>query len=364
MKRALLLLAACHGATVEHTPPAQVRVETAKRASVVDRVLLTGELRAANAVDLQVPRTEAWQQVIKWMAEDGAAVKAGDRVLEFDTASVAKKMEDKKLALVDAEMTLESARALASIEAETKQVELEQHKIALEKATAHADVPADLLSVREGQERQLDKKRMQVAVDKAALDLAAQQQQTELDLRVKQIDVDKAKRAIESTEKSIADLVMAAPRDGVIVVDEHPWEGRKFHVGDTVWPGMRIVSLPDPAGGMEVSAELSDVDDGRVHVDDKATCTLDAYPNDPIACTVLRVTPVASSKNGRASLRRAFEVVLTIPKGVKDSERMRSGMSVKVEIARTLAENVMTISRGSPQADASKCDAQKCAVKP
>ena len=58
--------------------------------------------------------------------------------------------------------------------------------------------------------------------------------------------------------------MLNAPRDGIIVIGEHPWEGRKFHVGDTVQPGWTIVSLPDLSAGMEVRAELSDVDDGRV----------------------------------------------------------------------------------------------------
>jgi hypothetical protein len=381
VKRWLIVLAACHGASSERATTEPVQLDTVKRARVVDRVLLTGELHAANSVDLAVPRTEAWQQVIKWMAEDGIQVKKGDRVLEFDTSTVASKMEEKKLALVDAEMTLATARAMSAIEIETKQVELAQHKIALEKASAKADVPADLLSVRDAQDRQLDKKRMQVAVDKATQDFAAQQLQTELDLRVKQIDVDKAKRAIEASEHSLGDLVVMAPRDGLLVVDDHPWEGRKYHVGDTVWPGMRIVSLPDPAGGMEVLAELSDVDDGRVLVGDTATCTLDAYPNEALACKVERLTPVARSRNGRESLRRAFEVVLSLEKTATDEARMRSGMSVKVELVRAPVESVV-VPRGAvvmdgrdPKAtrvrlasgdlrpvELGACDAQRCAV--
>jgi len=371
VNKLLLLLAACRaGATVERTE--LVRVEAAHKGKIEDRVLLTGELHAANSVDLQVPRTEMWQQVIKWMAEDGAQVKAGDRLLEFDTSSAAKQIEDKKLALTDAEMALDSARALSRLDLESKDVELHQHEIALEKATVHADVPPELLSVRDAQDRQLAKKQAQVAVDKARQDVAAQKQEATLDLKVKQIDVDKARRGIEATEKSLADLVLTAPRDGIIVIDEHPWEGRKYHVGDTVWPGMRIVSLPDPGGGMEVLAELSDVDDGKVDVGQTGTCTLDAYPGDALACKVERLTPVARSKNGRGSLRRAFEVVLSLP---KTDERLRSGMSVKVELRRKPVEAVL-VPRGAVvdgkrvrlesgdlrDVTVGACDAQLCAI--
>ena len=373
LRRLLPLLAACHGAgAVERVASDPLRIDVAQRGKVDDRVLLTGELRAASAVDLSVPRTDTWQLAIRWMAEDGAQVKAGERVLEFDNSAFTKELEQKKLAYVDAEMTFAGAKDLSAIETQTKQVELEQHRIALEKATVKADVPADLLSVREAQERQLDKKRMQVAVKKAEEDLAAQKAEAEQELRVKQIAVEKAKRDIEAAKKSIDELVETAPRDGILVIGDHPWLGRKFRVGDTVQPGMAIMSLPDLAGGMEVRAELSDVDDGRIHVGEQGTCTLDAYPEQPIACTVKQLTPVARPKEGRGSLRRAFEVTVEM---AKSEATWRPGMSVKVELRRPPLENVIVVPRGAVvdgkvrmasgewrEVGLGACDAQRCAV--
>ena len=58
------------------------------------------------------------------------------------------------------------------------------------------------------------------------------------------------------------------------------------------------------------------------------TCTLDAYPAEPIACTVKDLTPVARIE-GEKSLRRAFAVTLTL---ASTKDKMRPGMSVKVEL--------------------------------
>jgi hypothetical protein len=80
---------------------------------------------------------------------------------------------------------------------------------------------------------------------------------------------------------------------------------------------------------MEVRAELSDVDDGRIKVGQKGTCTLDAYPTEPLPCEIKEVAPVARNKQ-RQSLRRMFSVGLSIPN--KDPDRMRPGMSAKVEL--------------------------------
>jgi multidrug efflux pump subunit AcrA (membrane-fusion protein) len=376
MRRLVLVavLAACSGQRAQRASSETVRTAKLERRDVVDRVLLTGELKAASAIDLAVPRTDTWQLSIRWLVEDGTAVKQGDKLVEFDNSAFTKELEQKKLALRDAEMGLGSTAALGAIESSSKQTELDQAKIALQKATLKADVPADLLAGRDSQERQLDKKRAEIAVKKAEESLAAQKQQQALEMKVKQIELDKARRAIDAAEKTIGALVLTAPRDGVVVIEDHPWEGRKFHVGDTVQPGMTIVTLPDLDTPMQVQADLSDVDDGRAAVAMTGTCTLDAYPAEPIACTVRDLTPVARIE-GQKSLRRAFAVTLTL---ASSKDKMRPGMSVKVELRRGAVPGLV-VPRGAivfdkptrvRLADGSlrevtlgACDEQGCAVE-
>jgi multidrug resistance efflux pump len=376
VKRLLVVLCACHGASaVEPAAVEAVRTATVHHGDVVDRIVLTGELHAESSTDLMVPRTEQMQLAIRWMAEDGSHVNAGDKVLEFDNSAFTKALEDKRLAVLDAEMTLKAAQDLAAIDAESKVTELRQHHIALDKAVVKASVPADLLSGREAQDRALDKRRMEVAVEKAEQAQAAAKQETALDLDVKKIELDKTKRAIDDAEKTIAALVLTAPRDGVVVDEMHPWMGHKFRVGDTVQAGMTIITLPDLSQPMKVQSELSDVDDGRITAGMTGTCTLDAYPHDPVECTVKDITPVARTK-GEGSLRRAFGVNVTLAK--TDMTRMRPGMSVKVELHREPIKNALVVARGAVVFDKTPhvrlqngdsrdvklgaCDAQLCAV--
>jgi hypothetical protein len=375
----LIGCAACHGEIERPVAGEPVRTAKVARGDIIDRQVITGELRAASAVVMTVPRTDSWQLAIRWMADDGTIVKAGDKVVEFDNSAFTAQLEEKHLGVLEAEMTLRGAQDLGAIETATKQTELRQHRIALEKATVRANVPADLLTGREAQERQLEKKRAEIAVEKAEHALAAQREEAALDLRVRQIELDKARRAIESAEKTIAELVLMAPRGGLIVVEDHPWLGRKIQVGDTVMPGMMVASLPDMAESMRVHAELSDVDDGRVAVGAVGTCTLDAYPGDRIACTVKELTPVARSK-GETSLRRAFAVDLDLDR--TDAARMRPGMSVKVELHPRTLTGVVVVPRGAVVAAQAggparvrmvagglrevklgACDAQACAVE-
>jgi len=363
VKRWLLLLAACHGAAEKQVSHDATRTGVVTRGDLNDRVVLTGDLRAPSSADLVSPRTENWMIAIRWLAKDGAEVKTGDRVLEFDNTTVTSTLEQKKLQLIEAEMAFRSARDLSAIETETKKNALDQHRVALQKAVVRADVPEDLVSKREFQERQLARKQMQAEVVKAEAEYIAQTQESKLDLEVKQIELDKAKRAIETAEKTLKDLVMTAPKDGVVVVGDHPWEGRKFHENDQVQPGWTIVSMPDITLPMEVRSELSDVDDGRVAVGMTGQCTLDAYPADPIGCKILDITPVARPKSEQ-SLRRAFAVRLSLAK--TDAARMRPGMSVKIVLLHAGVKAALLVPRDAELAKTVKlgaCDAQRCVVE-
>jgi hypothetical protein len=224
------------------------------------------------------------------------------------------------------------------------------------------------LSKREFQERGLQKKQMEAEVKKAESEYVAQQSEAKLDLEVKQIELDKAKRAIETADKTIAALVLTAPKDGVIVINDHPWEGRKYHEGDQVQAGWAVVSMPDITQPMEVRSELSDVDDGRIALDETGSCVLDAYPNDPIACKVVDLTPVARPK-GEQSLRRAFSVRLSLGRrlgGESTDARMRPGMSVKIVMPRPPVTGKLLMPRGAvlgKDVALGACDAQHCVVE-
>src|SRR4051812_16573772 len=109
MKRVLILLAACHGGGArEHATAAPARPVAVAKGEIADRVILTGELKAAESVEFTVPRTPSWELAIRWMAEDGAQVKAGERVLEFDNSAFTANLERQHIAALEASMTLQT----------------------------------------------------------------------------------------------------------------------------------------------------------------------------------------------------------------------------------------------------------------
>lgn len=340
---------ACMGASAEggrsasSTRTAPLAPLVVQRGDLQERLLVTGELVAQRSEPLDVPRTREFQLTIRWLAEDGTPVQAGQPVVEFDNSSFASDLEEKKLGAFQAANELSRMRSEgASTEAE-KAFAVEEKKTALTKAKTAAAVPRDLLTLRDWQERQSDLRRAEVELEKAEKDLAAYRQAHVADVEVKHLEIDRSQREIQEAERAIDVLTVRAPQDGIVLAGEHPWEGRKFQEGDSVYPGMTVASLPD-LRSMRVEASLPDVDDGRVTAGMRVQCYLDAFPSLVFPGRVVEISPVAQEANGN-SLRRYFAMKVDLDR--LDLRRMRPGMSVRVEVRGRQVKDALLVPRAA-----------------
>lgn len=332
MVLAVAATAACSSGRAEPQPsgssPVTPRDLTVHRGTFEDRFLLTGQLIAFNADSLFVPRLPSWQTTIRWLEAEGAVVKAGQKLVEFDTAAFAQDFNEKKSALDQAGSDLEQAEADRESQRAEKHWLVTQRTIAVEKVKLAASIPAEFLRGKEYQEHQLALTRATSELDKAGEELAAHETSSAEAVLQKRIALEKARREFDAAGQAMDGMVLKAPRDGILVIAEHPWQGRKIQIGDAVWVGLPVVNLPDLAA-MEVEAKLSDVDDGRIAPGLAVTCILDAYPDRPYTGRIAEITPVAQEAANR-SLRRAYNVRVALH--APDTQRMRPGMSVKVEV--------------------------------
>lgn len=326
---ALVLATACAGAGAGPRETAGGAEELAvRRGDFRERLLLTGELVAPRAEEMTVPRTPVWQLQVRWMEKDGTPVAAGQRVVEFDSSSFTADLEQRRLSAREADGSLARVEVEVAAKTAEKEFAVAQKQADLEKAKIDAAVPAELLALRVWQERQLALRRAELELEKAREDLAAHRRASAAEIAIQRVTQEKTRREIETAERAIQVLTLTAPRAGIVVAAEHPWERRKLQIGDTVWVGMVVVRLPD-LSSMAVEAALSDVDDGRIAPGMAVVATLDTYPEQAYAGRVVGISPVAREP-AHGSLRRAFKVDVALDR--TDPERMRPGMSVKVEV--------------------------------
>jgi multidrug resistance efflux pump len=312
-----------------------------RRGDFRQTLLLSGELRAVSGYPVVVPDLPEWETAIRWLIEDGSEVKAGDRVVELDTAQIASQLEDKESAWQQKINELASQDAEVAKNLAEKEFEVERARMELERATIDAEIPEDVQSRRQFQESQLALEQARVAQEKAVADLMAAREAGAAQLEVLNIELAQAEREVAEAQRAIDTMVLEAPRDGIVVVSENWREDRKFQAGDMVWVGFPVVEIPD-LSAMMVEARLSDVDDGKIAKGMRALCTLDTYPENPIGGMITEISPVAHEA-GRRSMQRYFRVAVNLDSS--DPDLMRPGMSVKVEVETASSSDVVLAPR-------------------
>jgi HlyD family secretion protein len=343
----LALLAGCGGdAGARDGGDASVeRSHGLRRGEFRRTLLITGELDAVTGHPVIVPRLPSWRVPIRWLVDDGARVSEGERVAALDSSQIASDLDNKRVARDGALNELSAKEAEISGQLAEKIHAVEKARIAFRRAEIAAEVPEDIQPHRDWQEKQLALERSTTALEKARADLAAYRESSTAEIRVQEVAVAKAKRELAEAERAMEAMVLRAPREGVVVVNENRREGRKFQIGDDAWVGLELLRIPE-LDRMMVRADLSDVDDGLIHPGQRAMCTLDTYPDREFDCVVRSVRPVAQEAGWRSE-RRSFAVELDV--GESDPSIMRPGMSVKVEVEVDRREDVLLADRSSLQ---------------
>ena len=346
-----------------------------RRGSLVRRHLMTGSLEAVERAEIKVPRTREHRLQIQWLAPDGAMVTEGETVLEFDNSSFTANLDQQRTAVQRSQRTLLQTQAGGEARLHEAEAAVERARIALAKTEVDASIPESIRSRYEYQTLQLAASKARATHDKSLADLQSTTTSVNADNQVSEELHRKAQRELRVAEEAVDAVVLRAPRDGIIVVDEHPWEDRKYQIGDTLFPGWTVLGIPD-LDRLRVRASLSDVDDGELEIGMASRCTPDIEPDLHLEGRIVDITPIAREQRV-FSERRGFDVTIEI-ESEYGQVLLVPGMSVRVETERREDEGLLipraALDLGSdpPRAlkrngswveiDLGECSAQDCVL--
>ncbi len=318
-----LLIALLLTTTPEGTAIATSEV---KQGEFAVSITVAGELRATNSRTLVTPRTRFGNLQIVYLVPEGTTVKAGDAVVRFATTEVDKNISDKESELSTLKADFEKLKAdqlsqMSDLEASLKNAELayEQAKLQVEKMKFEAEVlrkDAEINQEKskisyEQAQRKIESKKI---VDKS--------EQEKLLLKIKQVESDLARARADKEQ-----LTLKAPLPGLVVYEMNWSTGRKISVGDSPWPGMSIISLPD-LSHMQVVTNVNEVDVSKIKKGQKAKVKLDAFPDRQFVATVNSVGTIGQQRD-RNNPIKTFEVILDI-EGIDPI--LKPGMTTSNEI--------------------------------
>jgi multidrug efflux pump subunit AcrA (membrane-fusion protein) len=307
-----------------------------RRDKFVRSLIVSGELSASRAVRITAPPFRSQGPFsIKALPPEGSTVRPGDLLLQIDNSVLVNNLSTEELELERAENDLVKKQAELEIQVKDLEMQLAQNKLQLDQTKLKADISQELISVRDFQDNQFAYQKAKKEYDKTlqSLELARKASTEEVDLlRLKRQQI---KSGMELTKSGIQSMEMRADRPGTVLYEIYPpsrWNNnempRKFQVGDQVFSGWTVLSIPD-LQDMEVRAFVSEVDGGMLRTGQRARIITDSRPDMVFDGTVEHV-PELAERYGRSSNVRIFNTTIRLDK--TDQKFMRPGMSVQVEI--------------------------------
>jgi RND family efflux transporter MFP subunit len=303
----------------------------AKRKEFVDYLEVKGEVKALHSVIIAAPYSAGDLQIVE-LAANGAKVKKGDVLVEFDNSTMKQKLAQDQSALKSAEAEIHQSGAAARLKEEQDLTDVMKAKFDAQKARLDAG-KQEIVSVIEGEEAKLKLADAEQMVKQTEAKLNADRSAAAADLASKKQKQDQAAFQVQQDERSLTLLTLRAPLDGVVALQNH-WQPQgdptPFRPGDRAWPGAAIAELPDPST-LKISARIEEAERGKLKLGQTGMVRVEAVPDGSFGGRIETISPTASLDfNAGWPVPRNFTVEVALANG---DTRLTPGMGAVVRLA-------------------------------
>jgi RND family efflux transporter MFP subunit len=329
------LLVACSGG-----PPDGLPTATAARGELAVVLGVPGELKAVRSENVNAPNVRGGLKITR-LAEEGARVKPGDLLVEFDRADLEKELESAQSRLRVAQTKIAQKEAQTQVRLGTAQNEVTRTELDRKRAEMRVTESETVPRV-ERESAKLDVTQSNLALERAAAALRSAELETAAELELLRLEAAEAEAKVRQIEGQLGQLEIRAKGDGIVLLVESWRAGKhgKATIGDSVWPGNPIMELPD-LSAMRVEAWVHEVDANLVAVGQSVNVVVDARPDAPLHGKVERVSDLAVQREEDSAVKH-LEVHISL---ASTEPTLKPGMTVRAEIEVERLSDVLTMPR-------------------
>ena len=318
------------------------RIPTAEviHGDFIDSIQFRAEVKALKSVAISAPSEAEDLQVLK-IATDGAQVKKGEAVVEFDKTRTEQELAQHKSSMKSAQAEIEQARAQARLTEEEDVTAVMKARYDVETAKLEAG-KQEIVSKIEGEEAKLkvtdSEQKLREAEQKQRSDRAVSKATIESKVQASQ----KALYDVQRAERALAQMILRAPTAGTISLVQlwHPDGQAAFKPGDRAWPGAPMAELPDMST-LRVISRVDETERGRLQSGQTATIQLDAIPDRQFTGHINQISTIATADfSGGWPFPRNFNVEVALDQA---DSRLRPGMTAQLTIVIDHVPNAISI---------------------
>jgi RND family efflux transporter MFP subunit len=311
-----------------------------KREEFVDTVQFRGEVKAMKSVTIAAPAEAGELQILK-LATNGAAVKRGDVVVEFDKSKTEQDMKQDESVLKSARAEIDQARAQARLaeQEDLTAVTKAQYEVEVSKLDASKQ---EIVSKIEGAEANLKVADAEQKLAEAEAKLKADRAVNKAAIDAKVGASKKADYDLERAGHALATMILAAPASGIVNLTSvwHSGGVGPFKPGERVWSGAPIAELPDMST-LRVSARVDEAERGRLAASQSATVQLDAIADRQFTGKLEQIGTIATTDfTAGWPIPRNFNLQIALN---QNDPRLRPGMTAQVTVVVDRIPNAIAI---------------------
>lgn len=294
---------------------------------VISLKLKGGELEAVEAENIVAPRVRGQLKIVELFPE-GEVVEVGDLLVRFEQTDFNKRV-------MDAEQQVESAKADMEKTQATHKAEISKLESDIKNTEANLRL-AELKVERMAFEATVQKEEAEIEAHKAGLSneqalekLESQKIINSAEVKKRQLEIERKERESVKARTELESTTINAEKPGLVVYGK-VWKGEraeKIRVGDEVWGGVNVISLPD-LSHMQVKTYVNEVDVDKLETGQVASIKLDALPEPTFYGIIKSIASLGREKEGEKNVK-VFDVVLEIE---EQDERLKPGMSATSEV--------------------------------
>lgn len=311
----------------------------------IDYIEIRGEIRPAKSTVLSAPMRSGGDLLITKLVANGANVKKGDELVEFDTTALKQHLEERSSDLKTALDSIAQSQAQFKITEEEDATALLKAQYDVQRAQLDLG-KRDLISQIDFEEAKLAYADAEQALKQVQAKNAADKAGLNAVLAGEQRQRDKAQFDVDRTRRSIEALTLRAPADGTVNILQNPRSGGpfsngvEFREGDRAWAGANILELPD-LSSIHLEARLNEEDRGRLKVGQPATVRIEAVPGKDFRARVDLISVLAKVdfSSGWPPVKN-FDLGLVLD---DHDPRLRPGMTAVARIAADPLPGVMLV---------------------
>lgn len=314
----LPILVACQGGILGDNDPSEQDYSP---------LVETGELSAVQTKAFVLPRLGRFGSFrIIGIEEHGKHIQPGDSVIQLDPSDVTKYIVDRETALESQLASLEKmlvnqdnrdSEAESTIKSELATYEL--RKLTLEAAQFESE--------RTKKIKELEFEQATIALNLAKRKLELNAIINENDLKIQQIRVDQIKKDIQNAYDILPQLTVRSSIPGIFQITRNWRSGKLLQVGDEVWRGNAMASVPDLTW-MKVETQINENDFLRIKEGDKVLVRLDALPEVAFDGCISHIGLFCHAKDPNKPRQKVFDVEVRL---LVSDERLKPGMTVSCE---------------------------------